>query len=90
MDFRLTDEQNMMAKTARQIGERFGLDYWRRQDDAKAFPREFWKAVCDAGLCGVALSEEHGGAGLGMLEMALIIENLAAGAGGRRSDNFSW
>ena len=82
MDFRLTDEQNMMAKTARQIGERFGLDYWRRQDDAKAFPREFWKAVCDAGLCGVALSEEHGGAGLGMLEMALIIENLAAGAGG--------
>ncbi|MBE0623339.1 MAG: acyl-CoA/acyl-ACP dehydrogenase [Burkholderiales bacterium] len=82
MDFRLTEEQNMMAKTARQIGERFGLDYWRRQDDAKAFPREFWKAVCDAGLCGVALSEEHGGAGLGMLEMALIIENLAAGAGG--------
>lgn len=82
MDFRLTEEQNMMAKTARQIGERYGLDYWRRQDEAKAFPREFWKAVCEAGLCGVALPEEHGGAGLGMLEMALIIENLAAGAGG--------
>jgi acyl-CoA dehydrogenase len=82
MDFRLTEEQGMMAKTARQIGERFGLDYWRRQDEAKAFPREFWKAVCEAGLCGVALPEEHGGAGLGMLEMALIIENLAAGAGG--------
>jgi acyl-CoA dehydrogenase len=82
MDFRLTEEQNMMAKTARRIGERFGLDYWRRQDEAKAFPREFWKAVCEAGLCGVALPEEHGGAGLGMLEMALIIENLAAGAGG--------
>ena len=82
MDFRLTEEQNMMAKTARQIGERFGLDYWRRQDEAKAFPRDFWKAVCEAGLCGVALPEEHGGAGLGMQEMALIIENLAAGAGG--------
>ncbi len=82
MDFRLTGEQNMMAKTARQIGERFGLDYWRRQDEAKAFPLEFWKVVCDAGLCGVALPEEHGGAGLGMLEMALIIENLAAGGGG--------
>jgi len=82
MDFRLTEEQNMMAKTARQIGERFGLDYWRRQDEAKAFPREFWKAVCDAGLCGVALPEEYGGAGLGMQEMALIIENLSAGAGG--------
>src|SRR3990172_3360808 len=82
MDFRLTEEQNMMAKTARQVGERFGLDYWRRQDEAKAFPRELWKAVCDAGLCGVALPEEYGGAGLGMLEMALIVENLAASAGG--------
>ena len=82
MDFRLTEEQHMMARTARQIGERFGLDYWRRQDEAKAFPREFWKAVCDAGLCGVALPEQYGGAGLGMQEMALIIENLSAGAGG--------
>jgi acyl-CoA dehydrogenase len=82
MDFRLTEEQRMMAKTARQIGERFGLDYWRAQDEAKAFPREFWQAVCDAGLCGVALPEEYGGAGQGMLGMALIIENLAAGAGG--------
>ncbi len=82
MDFRLTEEQRMIAKTARQVGERFGGDYWRRQDEAKAFPKEFWKAVCDAGLCGVALAEELGGSGLGMLEMALIIENLAAAAGG--------
>lgn len=82
MDFRLTEEQKMMVKTARQIGERYGLDYWRRQDAAEAFPQEFWKAVCDAGLCAVALPEDCGGSGLGMLEMALIVENLAAGGGG--------
>ena len=82
MDFRLSEEQKMMARTARRIGEQYGLDYWRRQDEKEAFPREFWKAVCDAGLCGVALPEEFGGAGLGMLEMALIVENLAAGGGG--------
>lgn len=82
MDFRLTEEQRMIAATARQVGERFGGDYWRKHDAAKAFPREFWKAVCDAGLCGVALPEAFGGSGLGMFEMALIIENLAAAAGG--------
>jgi acyl-CoA dehydrogenase len=41
MDFRLTDEQKMMIDTARQIGERFGLEYWRKQDAAKAFPTEY-------------------------------------------------
>ena len=66
MDFRLNDEQRMMIETARQIGEGFGLEYWRKHDADKAFPKAYWKAVCDAGLAGVALPEEHGGSGLGM------------------------
>lgn len=82
MDFDLTDEQKMIAESARKVGKHFGLDYWRDHDARKAFPQEFWRAVCDAGLCGVALPEEHGGSGLGMVEMALIIEQLAAAGGG--------
>ncbi|MCT9812835.1 acyl-CoA/acyl-ACP dehydrogenase [Acidovorax sp. Be4] len=82
MDFRLNDEQRMMIETARQIGESFGLEYWRKLDAAKSFPTAYWKAVCDAGLCGVALPEAHGGSGLGMMEMSLIVEALAATGGG--------
>jgi len=82
MNFALTDEQNQIVETARKVGARFGLSYWRDHDERKAFPTEFWQAVCDAGLSGVALTEEYGGAGLGMLEMALIVEQLAAGGGG--------
>lgn len=82
MDFQLTDEQKMIADTARKVGEKFGLDYWRDHDKRKAFPQEFWKATCAAGIGGVALPEEFGGSGLGMLEMALAIENLARGGGG--------
>ncbi|WP_018907042.1 acyl-CoA dehydrogenase family protein [Variovorax paradoxus] len=82
MDFRLNDEQRMMIETARQIGESFGLEYWRKKDAEKAFPAEYWKAVCDAGLAGVALPEEDGGSGLGMMEMTLIVEALAASGGG--------
>ena len=82
MDFRLSDEQRMMVDSARQIGERFGTEYWRKQDAAKSFPTEYWRAVCEAGLCGVALPTEHGGSGLGMADMALIVESLAASGGG--------
>lgn len=82
MHIELTEDQAMMVETARRIGEDFGLDYWREKDAAKQFPAEAWQAICDAGLCGVALPEEYGGSGRGMLEMALIIEALAAGGAG--------
>jgi acyl-CoA dehydrogenase len=82
MEFLLSDDQKMIADTARKVGDRFGLDYWRDLDAKKRFPAEFWGAVCEAGLCGVALPEEYGGAGLGMLEMALIVETLAGCGGG--------
>lgn len=82
MNLVLSDEQQMMIETARRVGERFGLDYWRDKDRDKAFPGEMWKAICDAGLAGVALPEEYGGSGRGMLDMALIVEALCAtGAG---------
>lgn len=82
MDFELTDEQRMIAATAEQVGARFGLDYWREIDAQKRFPSEMWTAICQAGLCGVALPEDDGGAGLGMFEMALIIEKLSASGAG--------
>ncbi|MDP6475390.1 MAG: acyl-CoA dehydrogenase family protein [Alphaproteobacteria bacterium] len=82
MDFRLTQEQQMMVETATKIGERFGVDYWRALDAAGDYPTEMWQAICDAGFCGVALAEEHGGAGLGMVEMALIVEALCQGGAG--------
>lgn len=82
MDFQLTDEQKMIADSARKVGDRFGLDYWRDLDSAKAFPTEYWRAVCEAGLGGAALPTEYGGSGLGVLELSLIIENLSAAGGG--------
>lgn len=82
MDFSLSDDQVLMIDTARRIGETFGLEYWQEQDRNKAFPTACWQAICEAGLAGAALPEEHGGSGLGMLDMALIVEELsAAGAG---------
>ncbi len=82
MDFRLTDEQRLIVEAARKVGDHFGLEYWRKQDAAKEFPSDYWRAVCDAGLCGVALPTEVGGSGLGMFELALVVETLASCGGG--------
>src|SRR5688572_4952896 len=82
MDFAFTDEQKLVAETARRIGEQYGLAYWSEIDSAKRFPAEMWKAICEAGLAGIALPESHGGGGLGMLDLAIVIENVAAGGAG--------
>ena len=82
MDFALAEHQRLMLDTARQIGRDFGVEYWRDLDRDKRFPTEMWKAICRAGLCGVALPESHGGAGLGMVDLALVIEALTEGGAG--------
>jgi acyl-CoA dehydrogenase len=82
MDFDLSEEQRMIVDTSRRVGEAFGLQYWYEKDGAHAFPGEVWQAICDAGLCGVALPEEYGGSGMGMLEVALVIEEIAAAGAG--------
>lgn len=82
MNFDLSEEQRMLAETARRVGEKFGLEYWRDLDARKAFPAEIWQAICDAGLCGVAVPDEYGGSGLGMLDVAIAVENVCAGGGG--------
>ena len=82
MNFELTEEQRMLAETARRVGEKYGLEYWRELDAKGQFPAEIWQAICDAGLCGVAVPEEYGGSGLGMLDLAIAVENLCVGGGG--------
>ncbi|MBB5319762.1 acyl-CoA dehydrogenase family protein [Marinobacter oulmenensis] len=82
MDFSLTEEQQMIIETARKVGSEFGLEYWAEKDEKKEFPTECWQAICDAGLAGASLPVEFGGSNLGMLEMALIIEELAASGAG--------
>ena len=82
MEVALSEERALMLETARRIGAEYGLDYWRALDERGAYPSEMWQAICAAGFGGIALPEEYGGAGLGMLDQALVIEALCeAGAG---------
>lgn len=82
MSTSLTEEQQKLVELSRQVGGRFGLDYWREIDARQEFPHACWQAVCDAGLAGIAMPEEYGGSALGMTEFALAVEALCASGGG--------
>ena len=80
MEFAFTDEQKMIAETAQAFfRENATSGRTRKAMAADGIDRELWSAFCtELGLSGVGVPEEHGGAGLGLVEMAILFE--AAGS----------
>lgn len=83
MDFDLPESALAVQEGVAAIGARYGLDYWDRCDAEKRWPEEVWRELADGGWLGLAVPEEYGGGGQGLLELAVAAEALAAsGAGG--------
>src|SRR5690349_20716289 len=76
MDFTPTPGQEDAAALARQIlGDRCTTERLAEvENGGDRFDRALWKEIGEAGLLGLALPEEHGGAGLGVLEMTSLVE----------------
>ncbi len=79
MDFDLSDEQQATIDVAAKLlGDKAipeAIRALEQQDDLR-FDRDLWAAMADAGLLGIAVPTEHGGAGLGLLELALVLEEV--------------
>jgi 3-oxocholest-4-en-26-oyl-CoA dehydrogenase beta subunit len=75
MDFRFTQEQDEAAELAASIlRDRATNDRMKAVEaDGDRFDRDLWGALGAAGLLGLALPEEHDGAGLGLVELARVI-----------------
>jgi acyl-CoA dehydrogenase len=78
MNFDLTEEQKMIANSAKEIAKEFGPEYWREKEENGQFASEFWKVIGEAGFTGIVIPEEYGGAGQGMTELITAIEELVA------------
>jgi alkylation response protein AidB-like acyl-CoA dehydrogenase len=80
MEFAFTDEQRMIEETARTFfAEHATSERTRKAMAGDGIDRALWTSFCqDLGLSGIGIAEAAGGAGLGMVEMAIIAE--AAGA----------
>jgi acyl-CoA dehydrogenase len=82
VDFELTDDQKAIQRAVSELAARFDDDYWAEKDQQHEFPREFYDAVADAGWLGIAVPEEFGGSGLGILEASLLLEEVSASGAG--------
>ena len=77
MDFTFTDEQEHLRKSVREFAEGEIGPHVMEWDEAAHFPTELLPKLGEMGLMGVLFPEEYGGAGLGYVEYATAIEELA-------------
>src|SRR5580698_8732132 len=81
MQFELSDSQKEIRDAVSALCARFGNDYWRQCDEKGAYPQEFVKTLSEAGWLAALIPQEYGGAGLGMLEASLILEEINRSGG---------
>lgn len=74
-----TKDQSLLRTLARDVTKRSIAPNARRWDEEEAFPVLSWEALRDAGLLGITIGEEYGGAGLGDTEAAIVLEEVAHG-----------
>ena len=78
MDFGFNDEQREIKSTARDfLGSRFKPEKVRELTESDSpYDEELWGQISELGWPGIAISEEHGGLGLGIVELVILQEEL--------------
>jgi len=82
MDFSLNPDHEAIRDGVGAVMREFTDEYWLARDDDGEFPREFHRAMADAGWLGITMPEEYGGAGLGVTEAAIMMHEVASHGGG--------
>jgi alkylation response protein AidB-like acyl-CoA dehydrogenase len=81
MNFELTDDQRAIQRTARDfLASAYPPAEVRRlaYETPRGFEDEGWAAICELGWPALLVPEEHGGLGLGVVELAVVQEELGA------------
>ncbi|PKO90560.1 MAG: acyl-CoA dehydrogenase [Betaproteobacteria bacterium HGW-Betaproteobacteria-12] len=82
MDFSSNSDHEAIRDGVAAVMRSFGDDYWLQRDEDGEFPREFHRAMADAGWLGITMPVEYGGAGLGVTEAAVMMHEVASHGGG--------
>jgi alkylation response protein AidB-like acyl-CoA dehydrogenase len=78
LDLSLSDEQELLKKTVRDFAEKELRPHSREWDERQEFPREVFDKLGELGIMGATWPAEYGGAGLGTIDWAVILEELAS------------
>lgn len=80
MQLVLTEDQELLAKTASDFVRAHAplkrVRALRDAHDPLGFSRDLWKQMADLGWVGILIPEEYGGAGMGLADLAVILEEL--------------
>lgn len=71
----------LIRESVQALCEKFPESYWRETDEKDEYPEAFIKALTNEGWLSVLIPEEYGGAGLGMLEAGIILEEINRSGG---------
>jgi acyl-CoA dehydrogenase len=78
-----TITEDELRSGVRELCARYTDEYWRRIDRDEAYPQEFVDALTEAGWLAALIPAEYGGAGLGISQAAVIMEEInRSGANG--------
>src|SRR5579883_1720777 len=76
------DEQlTAIRRGVRELCARYPDQYWREIDEQRAYPEEFVNSLTRAGYLAALIPQQYGGAGLGVLEGAVILEEINRSGG---------
>ncbi|MEJ7570386.1 MAG: acyl-CoA dehydrogenase family protein [Gaiellaceae bacterium] len=77
MNFDFTDDQQAIKRTAKDLlAQRFKPDTVRELAEAQRYDDANWSELSELGWPGIFVDEEHGGQGLGTVELAVLLEEL--------------
>jgi hypothetical protein len=77
MDFELNEDQEQIKHTIREFAESELRPHVMEWDESQHFPIELQPKFAELGVMGVLVPEQYGGSGLGYIEYAVIIEEIA-------------
>src|ERR1044072_3834493 len=77
MDFRLSEEQELLRRSVREFAETEMRPHVREWDQDQHFPIELMPKLAALGLLGIQFPEQYGGAGMTALDYCICIEELA-------------
>jgi hypothetical protein len=77
MDFTLPDHVEALRQEVRKFAEKEIRPHVMTWDEAKTFPMAVVKQLGEMGMLGVIFPEAYGGAGMGYLEYAVVVEELS-------------
>ncbi|MBV9189196.1 MAG: acyl-CoA/acyl-ACP dehydrogenase [Betaproteobacteria bacterium] len=81
MDFSVPEEHSAIRAAVRELCAGYADSYWRDLDRTHAYPTDFVRALTEAGWLGALIPTEYGGAGLGITEASIILEEINRAGG---------